>query len=70
MQRVADSAPEDGKCLAVQSLQRPGREIDGNLTGHVQILIKDKLDFLVLLTIPLDHTGTCVDLYPAAAPES
>ena len=67
MELIGDRPTEDGKCLAVEGLQGTGGEVHRDLSGHVQILVKDEFYFLVLLTATLHHTGACMDLSAAAA---
>ena len=64
---VGNGTAEKGKCLGVQCLQGTGGEIHGQLTGHVQILIKNKVYFLVGLSVLFDQAGTGMDLDPASA---
>ena len=68
MKCIGNGATEYGISLAVQRLQCTGGKLHIYLTGHIEILIEDEFDFLILLTWPLYETWTGVDLDPATAP--
>ena len=70
MQRVGNGIPENAVCLTVKCLQGAGTHVDRYFSGHKQILVKDKLDFLILLISALDKTGAGMKLQTAAATDS
>ena len=69
MEHIGDGTAEDAVGLAVQCLQRPGRQVYRNLAGHKQILVKDEFHFRIIHTVLLDPAWARVKLQTAAAPD-
>ena len=51
----------------MQCLQSTGRQIYRYISRHVQILVENKLDLLILLTVALDYARSGVHLYTTTA---
>ena len=66
MEQIGNGPPENGVCLAVKGLHGTCGDIDGHLTVHKKIQIKDELHFPVGKNRILQQTGTGVD--PGSAP--
>ena len=67
MERIGDRITEDCECLAVKGLQRTGGHLYFHFARHIQILVKNEFDLLLLPTITLDKAGAGMKLYAAAA---
>ena len=63
--RNMKKAIEAGKAIHFMGLQGTGGQVYGQLTGQVQILVKDEFDLLVCLTVFLHQAGSGMELHTA-----